>query len=91
VKKIQLICDCCGKEVPLPTGGEVALWTIRVSLSSSDYESPFRQKKAEWCRECIERVGMLPPIELEEKELPIPTPPSFEDLVRIIIREENAR
>jgi hypothetical protein len=41
----------------------------------------------EWCRACVEEFDLLPRIEL--KDVPKPEPaPTFEDLLREIVREE---
>lgn len=65
------------------------MWHIGITISElttpMSLEHP--RKKELWCRECIERLGLLPQPKGEEPHQP-PPPETFEDKIRELIREE---
>jgi len=43
-------------------------------------------KFGQWCRACVERIGLLPKVQTKDES---PTlPPTLEEMIREIIREE---
>ena len=84
------VCDRCGHSQP--TDDQmwqvgVACHTTRSTVYSlaSDYRT--FQSTRMWCRGCCETVGVLPPAGPRKGEMAM-AQPSFEDIVRDIIREE---
>jgi len=90
-----LKCDRCKQSWNLPDHRQ--LWRIGVSYYtnapayySSDFKQPNQGHIAEWCRGCMVEMGLLGPSsdgEDKDKIRPDP-PPTLEDLVRAICREE---
>jgi hypothetical protein len=79
--KTTYTCDRCGAEVER---GE--LFGIEIVVENVHYYVRREAKKQkEWCRQCITDAGLIVYERLVNPEI---TPPSFEDLVREIIREE---
>lgn len=80
--KTEYICDKC--KAVQPTREQ--FWAIRVSVrtveNSPGWQDTFKEKQ--WCRTCVESIGMLPQVEPTSPFVP----PSFEDVVREIIRDE---
>lgn len=86
-------CDRCGKE---ETNNEFKpktfqLWNVSIYVTErpvATYDPP--QHREEWCRECCVAVGILGPYNEADNEVvkKAPSPPSFEDLLRDMIREE---
>lgn len=48
------------------------------------------EKSAHWCRMCMEAAHIYPPASHKEAGKELPPPPTLEDLVRQIVREEVA-
>ena len=84
-------CDKCGHEQE--TNDQ--MWNIGVSVSHHGsqigrYETP--RGKEMWCRKCIEKLGLLPAHggKPQKPDEPKSAPPSLEDMVREIVREETS-
>ena len=87
--KVIQTCDRCKK-----TGSPeiVELRGIYLRVSSKPYEeysqaSLVSNHKAEWCDECVRKVGIWPPAGLPPEQVMSP-PPTLEDLIRDIVRQE---
>jgi len=79
-------CDRCGKEQYTPE----QMWEVGVVYkhihyaSSSSEKYPYQTKL--WCRACVETLGILP---IKEGAPDETQPPTFEDLIREIVRDEQ--
>jgi ribosomal protein L40E len=85
--EIKYICDKC--EATQPTAQQ--MWMIRVQIGhhGGGYnQMPWSSKEEMWCRKCIEGLGLLPSFDQPAPESVPPPPPSFEDMVREIARDE---
>jgi hypothetical protein len=80
-------CDRCGKE----SNDREQVWSLDVRMNTLDGSINFPSKMVSvlWCRECCERIGWLPPVELRAKKEE-PKPPTIEDLLREIVSQEVA-
>jgi hypothetical protein len=79
--KTTYTCDRCGKGVDR---GE--LFNVEIIVENAHYYVRREAKQwKEWCKQCITDSGLVVYEKLKDPEV---TPPSFEDLVREIIREE---
>lgn len=80
-------CDNCGHEQQTKD----QMWRVRVDirpLSLPDGQTTVHS--AEWCRKCAEAVHLLPNWQHEKAKEELPPPPTLEDLIRQIVREEAA-
>lgn len=80
-------CDDCGHEQDTPE----QMWHIGVALrhhgtKNNSYEKPREEEL--WCRNCVEKLGLLPTPKEQKSEEPAPEPMSLEDMIRDIIHEE---
>lgn len=83
----KYVCDKCGHTQDT----SVQMWEVGITRRSLDSPSmnaaAARQPpKQLWCRECMVLAHILPCKKGEEEKLP--PPPTLEDLVREIVREE---
>lgn len=78
-------CDKCAHE----QHDHDQFWALSVSIHpwASSGETSTSIKKMDLCRRCVEDLGMLPPAYDRKPPAP-PAPPSIEDIVRDIVREE---
>ena len=89
--KVILTCDRCGSSWDTSERGKQLL---RVILAIQCYpDSPsisgFVPARAEWCRACAEWANLVPRgVTKEDPSIP---PPTLDDLVRAIVREEADR
>ena len=79
-------CDKCGKEQPKPE----QMWWIAIRYTHhggniNDTYTPNKYQEKLFCRECMEKLGILFSEKQAEKKT---VPPSFEEVLREIIREE---
>jgi|WetSurSiteA1Bulk_404760.scaffolds.fasta_scaffold409957_1 hypothetical protein len=82
MRTITFKCDRCGVEK-----NHSFLWDIEIRINGSVYD---QAGKKEWCRACLVKVGLWNP-SFEEKKDGIKTPdhpPTLEDIIRELIREE---
>ena len=81
-------CDRCKKEVE----EKDQLWNIAINYQC--YPKPaesYLPPKVQWCRPCMEEMGLLGEKFQSTVHNPIPSPaPTLEELVREIVREEIA-
>jgi hypothetical protein len=85
--KTEYSCDLCKTKV-----GKNDLWTMGVVLINGAHDTVSGYHFSNWktkhaCRSCVERMGLLPVVETKDEPKP-PEPPTFEELVRAIVREE---
>lgn len=88
MRKTILTCDRCKKEVKdlVEVGaGKRSIQYYSFSPSGTTYE--LFQLSAEWCLACCIEMGIAQPCK-ESKAQPIQPPPTLEDMIREIIREE---
>jgi hypothetical protein len=81
-------CDRCSTEQATPE----QFWKLRVELRSykpfGNFDSSFAAKEAQWCRKCVETVHLAAPYQHVEDKEPVPPAPTFEEMLREIVREE---
>jgi hypothetical protein len=82
-------CDKCNAAQDVPD----QMWSVAVSYEhiGRGSVSPWRSRVQMWCSACMEKHGILPPptaFVQDAPKPPPPSPPSFEDLVREICRDE---
>jgi hypothetical protein len=80
--KTKYICDRCeASKVDDPK----FLVTVRVTWGYDEHS----KGQAQWCEECRKKFGLVSPLPVAYKSEPAPTVnPTFEELVRAIVREE---
>lgn len=85
--KVIQTCDRCKRS---GTTAEIALRGIflRVGTNLHDYggAQQCHNFSSEWCDNCVRQFGIWPPS--EKSPPPIDPPPTLEDLIRQIVREE---
>lgn len=71
------------------------MWTVLVAYASVDThysninsERFTRSKEQMWCRNCMAKVGLLGFMRVSDEEKVQTPPPTLEDLVRELAREE---
>ena len=81
----KYVCDRCQHTQDT----DDQMWNLGIYLSGarSYYHSMHTPptRAALWCRACVETIGLLPG---EKPADPAPAPPTFEDMIRAIVREE---
>jgi len=78
-------CDKCGHAQDT----KEQMWQVQVSIGSiGERPSQNRAHAADWCRKCAEAAHLLPDVRHKEAKEELPPPPTLEDLVRQIVREE---
>ncbi len=87
--KTHFICDKCKKDQDT----DDQMWTVGIVVHHEVRylrQAPNINCKQIWCRACIESVGGLGHLAVKpEKGSPVPVPPTLEDNIREIIREET--
>ena len=84
-------CDKCGHSQERP-GSPKQLWDVGIGIevvgSSRSYSTspPLFHAKI-WCRDCVTKAGLLLPSRTDEEKAPTP-PPTLEDMIRELIKEE---
>jgi hypothetical protein len=84
-------CDACGhaQDCPQDTGSDKTRYMHRVSINqqslSRDHIPPTLHMLVIWCQDCLEKNGLRRP--LLRADTPEPKWPTFEDLVRDIVRQ----
>jgi len=82
-------CDLCGFEQNKIAKDARQMWEIEITVRHHECRSPSTIKSVDWCRNCVEKYGLLPN---RTEGVKVKTPePSFEDMVREIVREEVAQ
>jgi len=77
-------CDCCGAKQETSD----QFWVVQVMVRAYDTMPGYSSdggKLKHWCRECCEKQDILPSLRTVGVQF---TPPTFEDLIREIVREE---
>ena len=83
-------CDNCGHS---QTTRE-QMWRWKIQLCSEEppmyghSNYPVGEREALWCRGCVEKVGLLASAADKEPEDVKAREPSFEELLRAIVRDE---
>ena len=80
-------CDRCGHSQT----GEGNLWTVRVQVGPgvNHQFNHYDGNKLLWCRPCIEFFNNLLSLFRDAKPSPdAPPPPTIDDMIREIVREE---
>lgn len=87
--KSEFICDRCGRSFPMSGENLPKIWYWEVRLAINQGSSyPTKSKSVQWCRECSEETGWLPP-QIKPKEfVPEPEKATLESIIRDIVREE---
>ena len=63
------------------------MWEVKIDVQHLNSHTRLSQQHQLWCRKCLTEVGLLIPARDPAKTEP-PPQPSFEDMLREIIREE---
>jgi len=90
-------CDSCGhaQDTPQNTGADGSRYMFQVSvccepavpgLNSDRYWPHTSPTNAIWCGQCVDKSGIRKP--LLQGDNPAPAYPTFEELVRQIVRSE---
>lgn len=83
---VNHVCDKCGHEQE--TGDQ--MWYLHVGISSESFAAQCTPSVKEyWCRECIQKLGLLMPHILNASKEEV-EPPKFtlEELIREIVQDE---
>jgi len=88
MRTVTLKCDRCGATAE---NDKNFLKHVAVGVNwGYGFQAADRKLEAEWCRECLIKAGLhSPQNEADEKIAPL-VPPTLEDLVRDIVRDEMA-
>ena len=88
MRTVTLKCDRCGATAE---NDKNFLKQVAVGVNwGYGFQAADRKLEAEWCRECLIKAGLhSPQNEADEKIAPL-VPPTLEDLVRDIVRDEMA-
>jgi hypothetical protein len=86
------MCDNCGHG----QSTSEQMWQVGIavehanstSYTSSAWISKQFQHQQLWCRKCIDAIGLLTPIAKPEGDDSKPTAPTFEEMLRSLIRQE---
>lgn len=82
--KTVYTCDNCGYILPPYTDApERQFWYIGISCDTTAYAKTLVKQQL-WCRNCTDTYGLTP----TPKDKPQPTPVTFEDTIRELIRSE---
>jgi hypothetical protein len=92
--KTTYTCDRCGHA----QDDAEQMWSVGVTYSHGHGRLEYIGGKstygaALWCRACMQHLGILGPHQAQVEDAaakPAPAPPSLEDLIREIAREEIA-
>lgn len=90
MKKTILTCDRCKLDVDALNEVGAGLRSIKYGMYGSGYHSwdLGGQIHADWCRPCCVEVGFITENYGKKEEKPIIPPPTLEDMIREMIREE---
>lgn len=80
--KTTYICDVCARAQPT----HEQFWGVELKTYHFGGHPPHSTKSYGLCRACMERLHLLPNVHPEVT--PLPTKPTFEELVRRLIVEE---
>ncbi len=89
MKTVTYECDRCGETIP--EGEQV--WNLGIAIACEpDTEDTHprwlkKEHRAQWCRPCMEHYDLVGMSSGSDAK-PIDPPPTIEDLVREIVREE---
>lgn len=65
------------------------MWQVQVTIGEiGNPHSQNKRHEADWCRKCAEGAHLLPNVQYKKAKEELPPPPTLEDLVRQIVREE---
>ena len=86
-----ITCDCCGRTINREDVNRDQLWYVKVSYKEGSEPIPTPYKTYDaitviWCRECLEKTGLVPKIKTPPSYLPISNM-TIEDIVREIVNE----
>lgn len=67
------------------------LWSVGIVCRNHPGLRAFRSDeisdyRVDWCRDCMEKMHILPPVEHTKRQEEPPPPPSLEDLIGEIVR-----
>lgn len=88
--KVIQTCDRCNRSGS-PEEIQLRGIFVRVGTNLHDYGGAQQCNNfcAQWCDNCVREVGIWPPSPTSPP--PIHPPPTLEDMIREIVREESAR
>jgi len=87
MRKTTVTCDRCGEIIP----EKDQVWQIKLAYKCFPTEPDIShiQPRAEWCRGCMEELGLLGNKYKATIDNPVPPPePTLEDIIRAIVRAE---
>lgn len=90
-------CDHCKQEIPEKNKGQI--WKVQLlvtneenyranKLSALNLYMTESNNRQDWCRPCIDKFNLLNHAWTPPKDAPDAQPPSFEDQLREVIRDE---
>lgn len=86
VRTVIFKCDRCGATAQ---DDKHFLRHVAVGVNwGYGFQAADRKLEAEWCRECLIKTGLHSPQNEADEKIAPPVPPTLEDLVRDIVREE---
>lgn len=88
VRTVILKCDRCGATAE---NDKNFLKQVAVGVNwGYGFQAAGRKLEADWCRECLIKTGLHRPQNEADEKIAPPAPPTLEDLIRDIVREELA-
>lgn len=88
MRTVILKCDRCGATAENDT---TFLKHVAVGVNwRYGFQAADRKLEAEWCHECLIKTGLRRPQNEAEEKIAPPAPPTLEDIVRDIVRDEIA-
>lgn len=80
-------CDRCLSEQTTSD----QFWVIRILVHTYNNGHDVYgggERTAHWCRKCVEAIHLLAPHMHNQQRTPLPAPPTFEEMLREIVRDE---
>ena len=95
MQKTFFTCDRCGEGWEVVDPKDPQRWQVSIGLDCMPISSPYVHTpilpNAHWCRKCVVEMGLLDGHDKEPRDISPATPPSIEDIIREIVREEVER
>lgn len=91
MQQTTITCDRCGTSWEKGAANARQLWNIGIHLGCPCLTSIGRRGDltAEWCRECVVKAGLIGQSSADDKQTVLEDPPpTLEDLIREIVRDE---
>lgn len=76
-------CDNC----PHKQNNPEQMWHVGVYVKPCISPSSGQRAPQLWCRMCVEKLCLLPPVGHEKKKKAIPPKPTFEEVIRELVQD----